>query len=357
MQDQWRSEGIELELTVAHAHNQVGVAEKAFGDIVSHAVSVLEDAKLPLSLWYEITRTLTYLKNLWPHSFLDGKIPYQKIFKRKPDLAHLRVIGSKAWVLIPKKSRGGKFKPRAAVRRLLGYMASNQYKLWDPQLNKIIYARDVVIEEWNTTYEKIQEEMRDNPDHDTLGNLVGREAGNGSSPETPPQSEIARNPDHIDINKVIDKLVGDVEGEKDDQLSDDNYEEETSDVNANQTEHGQQRQPLERPRRIIIPTWKVTENQLDPEELPESPANQINIQKVIDKLVGDVEREEDDQSEIARNPNQINFKKSSISSLAMLRGRMISQATKTTRKEPLTSTLTPKLSKVNSDNRVNDLIV
>ena len=60
----WRAEGIELELTVSNAHNQVGVAEKAFGDIVSYAVSVLEDAKLPLNLWYEVTRTLTYLKNL-----------------------------------------------------------------------------------------------------------------------------------------------------------------------------------------------------------------------------------------------------------------------------------------------------
>ena len=58
MQADWWSEGIELELTVAHARNQVGVAEKAFGDIVSHAVSVLDDAKLPQSLWYEISRTL-----------------------------------------------------------------------------------------------------------------------------------------------------------------------------------------------------------------------------------------------------------------------------------------------------------
>jgi hypothetical protein len=47
------------------------------------------------------------------------------IFKREPDLAYLRVIGSKAWVLILKKSRGGKFKPRAAVYRLLGYIGSN----------------------------------------------------------------------------------------------------------------------------------------------------------------------------------------------------------------------------------------
>jgi hypothetical protein len=44
-----------------------------------------------------------------------------------------------------------------------------------------------------------------------------------------------------------------------DTIPEDNYEgvEQTSDVNA--TEQGQ------RPRRIIIPTWKVTENQLDPE--------------------------------------------------------------------------------------------
>ena len=42
----------------------------------------------------------------------------------------------------------------------------------------------------------------------------------------PPQSEIARNPDSININEAVDKLVGDVEGEKDDQLSDDDYEEE-----------------------------------------------------------------------------------------------------------------------------------
>jgi hypothetical protein len=88
-------------------------------------------------------------------------------------------------VLIPKKSRGGKFKPRAVVCRLLGYIGSNQYKLWDPRLNKIIYTRDVVIEEWNTLYSEIREEMRDNPNYDTLGNLIGKET-DASDPETPP---------------------------------------------------------------------------------------------------------------------------------------------------------------------------
>ncbi len=77
------------------------------------------------------------------------------IFKMKPALVYLRVIGSKVWVLILNVSRGGKFKSRSAVCRLLGYMALNQYKFLDPQLNKIIYARDVVIEEWNIIYQEI----------------------------------------------------------------------------------------------------------------------------------------------------------------------------------------------------------
>ena len=295
MQADWRLEGIEVEFTVAHAHNQVGVAERAFGNIVTHAVSVLDDAKLPQCLWYEICRTLTYLKNLWPHSFLNGKTPFEMIFKKKPDLAHLRVIGSKAWVLIPKKSRGGKFKPRAAVCRLLGYMASNQYKLWDPQLNKIIYARDVVIEEWNTTYQEIQKEMRNNPDHDTLGNLIGKEAGAGD-PQTPPQDEVAIPPEPVDISKLDDKLSGDVEGEEgdndeDDELNDDNYEgvEQASDVNA--TEQGQEQWPLPtRPRRVVVPTWKAELNQkYQLEDLSESPPTvdliMLNLTNATEQLL------------------------------------------------------------------------
>jgi hypothetical protein len=130
--------------------------------------------------------------------------------------------------------------------------------------------------------------MRGNPDHDTLGNLVGREAGNGSDPETPPQSEIARDPNQINIQKVIDKLVGDVEGEND-QSSDEDDEERTSDVNVNaQTEQGQQRQPRERPHRVTVPTWKVRQNQLNAEEITESPTTvdliMLNLTNATEQL-------------------------------------------------------------------------
>jgi hypothetical protein len=41
--------------------------------------------------------------------------------------------------------------------------------------------------------------MRDNPDNDTLGNLVRTKANSISDPETTPQSEIARNPNQTNI--------------------------------------------------------------------------------------------------------------------------------------------------------------
>ena len=128
--------------------------------------------------------------------------------------------------------------------------------------------------------------MRDNPDNNTLGNLVGTEADSISDPETPPQSEVARNPDQININKAINKLAGDVKGENDDQLGDEDDEEGTSNVNV-QTEHGQQRQSLDRPHRMTVPTWKVRENQLNAEELTKSP---ITINLIMLNLINTTEQ-------------------------------------------------------------------
>ena len=77
--------------------------------------------------------------------------------------------------------------------------------------------------------------MRDNPNNDTLGNLVGKEAGDDSDPETPPQSDVARDPDQTNIKEAIDdKRVGDVEGENDDQLDSEDDEERTSNVQTKQ---------------------------------------------------------------------------------------------------------------------------
>ena len=66
---------------------------------------------------------------------------------RLPDLAYLRVIDNKAWVLILKLSRNYKFISRAVICRLFGYVGINQYIFWDFKSDRIIYARGVAINE------------------------------------------------------------------------------------------------------------------------------------------------------------------------------------------------------------------
>jgi hypothetical protein len=112
LQEEWESEGIEIRVSVVFAHNQNERIERALRDIVTHAISILHAAKLSLSLWYEISRTVIYLRNVWPRQVLNWKTLYELIYKRPPDLAYLRVLGSKAWILIFKPSREHKFAPR-----------------------------------------------------------------------------------------------------------------------------------------------------------------------------------------------------------------------------------------------------
>src|SRR5438876_853733 len=40
---------------------------------------------------------------------------------QKPDIAHLKVVGSKVWVLISKSSRKDKYRPKTVVYRLINY--------------------------------------------------------------------------------------------------------------------------------------------------------------------------------------------------------------------------------------------
>src|SRR6266498_5558459 len=94
---------------------------------------------------------------------------------KKPDIAHLRVIGSKSWVLILKVSRGGKFRPRSVICRLLGYEGLNQYILWESGRDIIIYARDVIIDKWNTIYNEIQSQICENDDENIENLLYGHE--------------------------------------------------------------------------------------------------------------------------------------------------------------------------------------
>jgi hypothetical protein len=68
-----------------------GVVERAIQDVTTHTINSLYEAGLPEMLWYEMAKTVIYLKNPRPHKFPQTKAPLKKL-KRLPDIALLRVM-------------------------------------------------------------------------------------------------------------------------------------------------------------------------------------------------------------------------------------------------------------------------
>ena len=66
---------------------QNGLAERMNRTIVESARSMMFHSNLSVNFWAEAVNTAVYLKNRSPIT------PYECLFNRKPDVAHLRVFG------------------------------------------------------------------------------------------------------------------------------------------------------------------------------------------------------------------------------------------------------------------------
>ena len=78
--------------------------------------------------------------------------PYEAITNEKPNLSHIRIIGSLAYVLISKEDRTktnelGKLANKANKGILVGFASSNNYLVYLPNLHKVVNTRDIVIKE------------------------------------------------------------------------------------------------------------------------------------------------------------------------------------------------------------------
>jgi hypothetical protein len=70
---------------------------------------------------------------------------------RKPQQAHLKVYGCKAFTMttdaMKKASRLQRLKPKVWIGYLVGYDSTNIYRIWNPQLNKVFRTREVTFNE------------------------------------------------------------------------------------------------------------------------------------------------------------------------------------------------------------------
>ena len=102
--------GIQHQLTCPYTPQQNGIAERLNRTLITMVRAMLREAQVKKEWWVYAVITANYLRNRSPATGLS-KTPREMWTGEKPSLAHLRVWGSTAWVLIPKGQRTDKLDP------------------------------------------------------------------------------------------------------------------------------------------------------------------------------------------------------------------------------------------------------
>ena len=93
--------GIRREFRCRYTPEQNGVAERKNRTIVEAARAMLEEKSLPKFYGAEALTTAVYIQN----RIRDKVSAHELYFGTKPNLRHLRVFGSIAYVHVPKEKR------------------------------------------------------------------------------------------------------------------------------------------------------------------------------------------------------------------------------------------------------------
>jgi hypothetical protein len=164
IQTWFRAHGIKFEPSAPNTQAQNGLAERSGGVIGEMARTMHVQANLPEEHWPSYIEAACYIHNRLPRAQNQWITPYELVYNMqrinlglqgdwiKPSISHMRAYGCKAYVMLAdvkkkKKKLFYKLNPRAEIGYLIGYTASNIYRIWIPHSNKIKLVRDVLFDE------------------------------------------------------------------------------------------------------------------------------------------------------------------------------------------------------------------
>ncbi|KAJ6111048.1 hypothetical protein N7486_003283 [Penicillium sp. IBT 16267x] len=142
--------------TVPYSPEMNGPGERSGGMLTLRARALIKEGKLPDKLWPEAIPTAVYLLNRTPTRLEDGKwiVPWEEARQfvdqaelPRTSLANIRLYGSLAYCRIPNLPRLDKMRSRAEVGYLVGYVASNIWRIWMPHRGQVRMVRDAVFDE------------------------------------------------------------------------------------------------------------------------------------------------------------------------------------------------------------------
>ena len=170
-----KDKGIICEYTSPYTPAQNGIAERLNKYVLERLICLCKEKNIPLSLWPYIVQSIAHIKNRTFNSTIN-MTPYEAITNEKPNISYIRIIGSLAYVLVPKEVRTkkgelGKLANKANKGILVGFQSSNNYLVYLPSEKKVISTRDIVIKEDliykdNYIVEEDYSNLLEEPSHD-----------------------------------------------------------------------------------------------------------------------------------------------------------------------------------------------
>jgi hypothetical protein len=137
--------GIHRQLTATGTPQQNGIAERKIRHLLETTRSLLFSAKLPTYLWEEAARIANYLSNRVPIRALHRVTPFEVYTGQRPNLSHLQVFGSAAFLHIQDKKE---LDPKSHQLVFVGCdLQTKGYRCLDYHRKRIIISRDVFFNE------------------------------------------------------------------------------------------------------------------------------------------------------------------------------------------------------------------
>jgi hypothetical protein len=145
-----KDKGIQHEVTTPDTPQHNGIAEHMNHTLLDKVRSMLHDASLPKMYWHDALVYAAHLHNVTPKCALEGITPEEAWSGNKPDVSHLRVFGTQAFVHVPDKQHT-KLGAKSLTCTFLGFAQNRHaYCLMHHSSRCFLESRDVVFNEGGT---------------------------------------------------------------------------------------------------------------------------------------------------------------------------------------------------------------
>ena len=138
-----KNTGIKRQLTVPYTPEQNGVAERKNRTLMESARSMMHFANLTQEFWAEAVLASMYVQNRCTTKAVEGVVPFEAFFGKKPSVKDFKVFGCDAYVHVPTEKRK-KLDMKSVRHIFLGYSGTQKgYRLFEPKSKRFTVSRDV----------------------------------------------------------------------------------------------------------------------------------------------------------------------------------------------------------------------